>query len=189
MKCGKLTAKLRDAVPVCFIVNGREVKRYKNIEIPDEVKELEYSDFRFDVPESGAITFKIMFDEGILPEVWPVARERARRTTRSETQATEATTDPVAEEATAAETVGEQTVSDTQQAAEVMVASYHVTGEQRKALVQNIAAWLQADAVYQRAPTYAYKIGEYTVDRDGELTGPMNEDLLAFLAGQGYLAG
>ena len=60
MKCGKLTAKLRDAVPVCFIVNGREVKRYKNIEIPDEVKELEYSDFRFDVPESGAITFKII---------------------------------------------------------------------------------------------------------------------------------
>ena len=35
MECGKLTAKLRDAVPVCFIVDGKEVKRYKNIEIPD----------------------------------------------------------------------------------------------------------------------------------------------------------
>ena len=34
MKCGKLTAKLRDAVPVRFYENGREVKRYKNIEIP-----------------------------------------------------------------------------------------------------------------------------------------------------------
>ena len=35
MKCGKLTAKLRDAVPVRFYENGREIKRYKNIEIPD----------------------------------------------------------------------------------------------------------------------------------------------------------
>ena len=38
MECGKLTAKLRDAVPVCFIEDGKEVKRFKNIEIPDEVK-------------------------------------------------------------------------------------------------------------------------------------------------------
>ena len=30
MECGKLTAKLRDAVPVCFIVDGKEVKRYRN---------------------------------------------------------------------------------------------------------------------------------------------------------------
>ena len=56
MECGKLTAKLRDAVPVCFMVNDQEVKRYKNIEIPEEIKHLEYSSFRFDVPETGAIT-------------------------------------------------------------------------------------------------------------------------------------
>ena len=31
MECGKLTAKLRDAVPVCFIEDGKEVKRFKNI--------------------------------------------------------------------------------------------------------------------------------------------------------------
>ena len=42
MKCGKLTAKLRDAVPVRFYENGREIKRFKNIEIPDAIKELEY---------------------------------------------------------------------------------------------------------------------------------------------------
>ena len=42
MKCGKLTAKLRDAVPVCFIEEGKEIKRIKNIEIPDAIKELEY---------------------------------------------------------------------------------------------------------------------------------------------------
>ena len=36
MEMGKLTAKLRDAVPVCLLVDGKEIKRYKNIEIPDE---------------------------------------------------------------------------------------------------------------------------------------------------------
>ena len=79
MKCGKLTAKLRDAVPVRFYENGREVKRYKNIEIPDAVKELEFQDFKFDVPLNGAITFKIFFERGILPEVWPEARQRRTR--------------------------------------------------------------------------------------------------------------
>ena len=38
MKTGKITAKPRDAVPVCLMVNGKEVKRYKNIELPDELK-------------------------------------------------------------------------------------------------------------------------------------------------------
>ena len=42
MECGKLTAKLRDAVPVCFIEDGKEVKRFKNIEIPDEISKLPY---------------------------------------------------------------------------------------------------------------------------------------------------
>jgi hypothetical protein len=35
MEMGKLTAeKLRDAVPVCLLVEGKEIRRYKNIEIP-----------------------------------------------------------------------------------------------------------------------------------------------------------
>ena len=54
MEMGKLTAKLRDAVPVCLLVEGKEIKRYKNIEIPDELKRLEYQDFKFDVPLNGA---------------------------------------------------------------------------------------------------------------------------------------
>ena len=84
MECGKLTAKLRDAVPVCFIENGKEVKRFKNIEIPDEIKKLPYQDFEFSVPVTGAITFKIMFEEGILPKVWPEARMRKTRKAISE---------------------------------------------------------------------------------------------------------
>lgn len=79
MEMGKLTAKLRDAVPVCLLVEGKEIKRYRNIEIPDDIKKLEYQDFKFDVPLNGNITFKIMFAPGILPEELPQARERKTR--------------------------------------------------------------------------------------------------------------
>ena len=40
---------------------------------------MEYRDFRFDVPASGPITFKIFFAPGTLPEVWPEARQRKTR--------------------------------------------------------------------------------------------------------------
>ena len=83
MECGKLTAKLRDAVPVCFIVDGKEVKRYKNIEIPDEIKKLPYKAFDFNVPLTGAITFKISFEPGVLPEVWPEKRQRKSRAAKA----------------------------------------------------------------------------------------------------------
>ena len=53
MEIGKLTAKLRDMVPVCLLVEGKEIKRYRNIEIPDDHKKLEYQDFKFDVPRTA----------------------------------------------------------------------------------------------------------------------------------------
>ncbi len=68
MKAGKITAKLRDAVPVCFMVDGKEIKRYKNIELPDELKELEIKDFKFYVPQDEKIAFHLIFDKGVLPE-------------------------------------------------------------------------------------------------------------------------
>ena len=59
MKTGRITAKLRDVVPVCLMVEGKEVKRYKNIELPDSIKEVELLDFHFNVPADGKITFEI----------------------------------------------------------------------------------------------------------------------------------
>lgn len=152
MECGKLTAKLRDAVPVCFIENGKEVKRFKNIEIPDEIKKLPYQDFEFSVPVTGAITFKIMFEEGILPKVWPEARTRNTRKAKTEealvpehitaglqaalVQA-EAEGQPVAEVAEAAaqgtEISAELNAQDstiTAHEPENMEAAFNVTGEQ-----------------------------------------------------------
>ena len=83
MKTGKITAKLRDAVPVCLMVNGEAVKRYKNIELPDMLKEVEMTDFHFNVHMDGKITFEIHYEEGVLPEVFPEARTRVSRAARA----------------------------------------------------------------------------------------------------------
>lgn len=91
MKAGKITAKLRDAVPVCFMVDDKEVKRYKNIEIPDELKELEVKDFKFHVPQDEKIIFHLIFDKGILPEVFPAERQKMARAAKwAEKPATQA---------------------------------------------------------------------------------------------------
>ena len=225
MECVKLTAKLRDAVPVCFIVNGMEVKRFKNIEIPDEIKKLPFTAFKFDVPLNGAITFKISFEPGVLPEVWPEKRQRKSRAAKAAeaeipanvTEAiqnaleqAEAEGQPVQEVAEAAANGAEVqaaangpeiiiTAEDDEEAAKStepgkapqeysMALYYHVTGEQRKALVTAVSAFVDAPAVYQNAPTFAYAIGEYSVDKEGTLTGPASEALVVALQAKGFMA-
>ena len=209
MECGKLTAKLRDAVPVCFIENGKEVKRFKNIEIPDEIKKLPFQDFEFSVPVTGAITFKIMFKEGVLPKVWPEARARKSRLPKQEeTLAPEAITaglqaaldraeaegQPVAEIAEAATQGAEitaelngQELTITAQEPATMETAFNVTGDRRKALVEAVSAFVGTPAVYQNAPTFAYAIGEYAVSKTGTLTGPANEALMAALNAKGFI--
>ena len=39
---------------------------------------------------------------------------------------------------------------------------------------------------YQAAPSFAYIIGEYTLDRNGVLTGPRNSQLMLTLDQDGY---
>ena len=209
MECGKLTAKLRDAVPVCFIEDGKEVKRFRNIEIPDEIKKLSDQSFEFSVPVTGAITFKIMFEEGVLPKVWPEARVRKSRKVSSEeapmperitaglqaalVQA-EAEGQPVVEivEAAAhgaeitAELNGEE-LTITAHELENMEAVFNVTGERRKALVEAVKAFVDAPAVYQNAPSFAYVIGNYTVSKTGTVSGPTNEALMAALNAKGFI--
>lgn len=83
MKTGKITAKLRDAVPVCLMVEGEEVMRYKNIELPDILKEVEMINFHFNVHIDGKITFEIHYEQGVLPEVFPEARTRVSRAAKA----------------------------------------------------------------------------------------------------------
>lgn len=194
MKTGKITAKLRDAVPVCLMVNGEEVKRYKNIELPDELKEVEMTDFHFNVHMDGKITFEIHYEEGVLPEVFPEARIRVSRAAKAAAKAATATQEsaeavpedsPQTDEIPA-EDPGEPTTVGNEP--EGIEAAYNVTGVRRKQLVVAVSEFTNIEPEYKAAPSFAYEIGEYTVDKEGTLTGPENPELIESLKEQGFIA-
>lgn len=204
MKTGKITAKLRDAVPVCLMVNGEEVKRYKNIELPDMLKEVEMTDFHFNVHMDGKITFEIHYEEGVLPEVFPEARTRVSRAAKAAAKAAaQESTEVMTVEATESETEaapkdspqdgeipakdpGEPTVVENEP--EGIEVAYNVTGVRRKQLVVVVSEFTNSEPEYKAAPSFAYEIGEYMVDKDGTLTGPENPALIESLKEQGFIA-
>ena len=188
MKTGKITAKLRDAVPVCLMVNGEEVKRYKNIELPDELKEVEMTDFHFNVHMDGKITFEIHYEEGVLPEVFPEARTRVSRAAKPAAPAPQSN-EPA--ETGEAEAFTEEPAEAPEAGPEIpatMTLAFGVTGIPRKELVTAISEYIGAEPQYKAAPSFAYEIGAYTVDRDGTLTGPNNLALAEALQRQGFTA-
>ena len=170
MKTGKITAKLRDAVPVCLMVNGEEVKRYKNIELPDMLKEVEMTDFHFNVHMDGKIAVKAAAQEST--EVMAV--EATEPEERSQT------------EEIPAEDSGEPTTEESEQGG--IEAAYHVTGVRRKELVAAVGDFIGAKPEYLRAPTYAFAVGSYNIDKAGTLTGPENPALIESLKKQGFIA-
>ena len=231
MKTGKITAKLRDAVPVCLMVEGQEVKRYKNIDLPDMLKEVEMLDFHFNVPEDGKITFEISYAQGVLPEVFPEARAKMTRAEKAAAKAaakaaTEQETTPAATETPADiptteetalaiipeapaaepekaedsaaenETAEESTVEANEPAEETapteesgtMEILYNVTGPRRKELAAAVGSFIGAEPKYMKAPTYAFVVEDYTIGRDGTLSGKENKALVEALAAQGFTA-
>lgn len=224
MKTGKITAKLRDAVPVCLMVNGEEVKRYKNIELPDMLKEVEMTDFHFNVHMDGKITFEIHYEPGVLPEVFPEARTRVTRAAKAAAKI-ERETAPVNEaletpdaipaheetalaiipeapvfaaplkteeampEAETTEEVNAEPVEEvtTEEPANMEIL-YNVTGPRRKELAAAVGDFIGAKPKYMKAPTYAFVVEEYTIGRDGTLTGKENKALVEALAAQGFTA-
>ena len=57
----------------------------------------------------------------------------------------------------------------------------------RKALVKAIAEELGVPSTYLRAPTYGYSVGDFTVDRDGNIIGEDFTPLRDFLQRNGFL--
>ncbi len=232
MKTGKITAKLRDAVPVCLMVEGKEMIQYKNIDLPDMLKELEMLDFHFNVPADGKITFIINYAPGVLPEVFPAARAKMTRAEKAaakeaakaaaEQESTpeenapaampetpQEVTAPVegknsdiktltappatAETAPEAEPEAEEPAGQTAEESEngepgTMEILYNVTGPRRKELAAAVGSFLGAKPKYMKAPTYAFVVEEYTIGRDGTLTGKENKALVEALAAQGFTA-
>ena len=64
-----------------------------------------------------------------------------------------------------------------------MKIGYQVQGAARKVLVKAIGAELFLEPRYLGMPSMAFEIGNYTVDKNGTLTGPDNRDLVADLQG------
>ncbi len=60
-----------------------------------------------------------------------------------------------------------------------MDVKYNATGERRKELVGAISEITESPAVYKGAPTFAYEIGGFTVDKEGTLSfGSMDSELV-----------
>ena len=55
-------------------------------------------------------------------------------------------------------------------------------------LYGNVYTFVDAPAVYQNAPSFAYFIGDYTVSKTGTVSGPANEALMAALNAKGFIA-
>lgn len=67
-------------------------------------------------------------------------------------------------------------------------AAYHVTGVRRKELVAAVGDFIGTKPEYLRAPTYAFAVGNYNIDKEGTLTGPENPALIESLKEQGFIA-
>ena len=174
---------------------------------------------------SGAITFKISFEPGTIPETWPEPRQRKSRMSKAadpELMPEEPIQDAVAALTDALEQAREegQPVDEIAQAAadgaeitteiieaedggheiiitaedepddeplpEIMEIHYDVPGSARKALASAIGEIIGTYPSYQAAPSFAYIIGEYTLDRNSVLTGPCNSQLVLTLDQDGY---
>ena len=189
---------------MCIRDSGEAVKRYKNIELPDMLKEVEMTDFHFNVHMDGKITFEIHYEEGVLPEVFPEARTRVSRAAKAAAKAAmqQPAEDEAAEaiEASAmdepednqptdepqAENPSEPTTEETEP--EGIEVAYNVTGIRRKELVVAVGDFIGAKPEYLKAPTYAFAVGSYNIDKEGTLTGPVNPALIESLKEQGFVA-
>jgi len=206
MKAAKITAKLRDAVPVCLYCQGEEVERYRNIELPDEIKALEIMDFHFNIDTTGWISFHLHFEPGILPEELPepkapVTREQKRAAKAARQPGAEAWSEPTTGD-NAPKHPGEPSDDiaaylPAEAPAEEFAAEdvspeppsirFDVPGKKRGALARAIGEALGREAEYLNPPSYAYRIGTLGLDREGILYGELPSGLLETLAGQGFL--
>lgn len=63
---------------------------------------------------------------------------------------------------------------------------FNVTGTNRKRLAGAISEILNTPTKYLGAPTFAYEIGGYHIDKNGLVTGEHDLNLFVGLAGRGF---
>ena len=72
-----------------------------------------------------------------------------------------------------------------------MTINYNVTGAKRKRLAEALGEFVHSEVIYQKAPTYAYTVGLYTVDNNGVITAPEDapeteDEVIAALSEHGF---
>lgn len=167
-------------------------------------EKVEMTDFHFNVHMDGKITFEIHYEEGVLPEVFPEARTRVSRAAKAAAKAAaQEITEVMAVEA--AEPEIEAALEESPQTDEIpaedpgepttvrnepesIKTAYNVTGVRRKQLVVAVSEFTNIEPEYKAAPSFAYEIGDYMVDKEGTLTGPENLALIESLKEQGFIA-
>lgn len=133
----------------------------------------------------GKITFEIHYAKGTLPEVFPEPRGRQARTAKVEAQAEEVAQEPT-EDPDEDEAAGKIDTARNVEAPGIMEIAFKLSGIRRKELVVAVGAFTGAEPEYKAAPSFAYEIGGYTVDKNGTLTGENNPALVTALAEQGF---
>ena len=58
---------------------------------------------------------------------------------------------------------------------------FNLKGDKRKALVSAMQELLQCKMNYLGAPTFAYQLSDYHIDREGTVTGPESMNLMVGL--------
>ncbi len=82
-----ITAKLRDAVIISLNEEGGEMARFKNIELPEALRDLPVEDYQFTKTIEGRLEFELYFKEGVLPKQMPEARQKATRADKAAAKA------------------------------------------------------------------------------------------------------
>ena len=172
----------------------RQAANSKNIKIrkTDSIKEVELLDFHFNVPADGKITFEIHCASGVLPETFPEPRAKV---TRAEKAAAKAQKKAAQEEAAYTPAPEETALAIIPEGPQIMKTAEPEenttepeTAEDTPEQAAAVGDFIGTIPVYQKAPTYAFAIGSYIIDRNGTLSGEKNEGLTETLAAQGFTA-
>ena len=68
----------------------------------------------------------------------------------------------------------------------------NVTGSERKRMAEVLGEYLRWEPVYKKAPTFAYVVNEYTIDKNGTIFCPISAtvedvaEIVAKLTDEGY---
>ena len=79
LKVRTITAKLRDAVIISLNEDIGEIARFKNIELPEALRDLSVEDYQFTKTIDGKLEFELYFRPGVLPKEMPEPRPKVTR--------------------------------------------------------------------------------------------------------------